>query len=88
MPLDDGAVQAGAPQPQKDDNIRLEFIEENLQRAENPEVQAIIDDLNFVINRYIMNSNEEIQKIMGQNYWLTASLDLTVVEVEPMEAGG
>ena len=71
----------------KDDEITLEYIEENLQKCDNPEVEAIVSDLNFVIDRYVRDANTQIQGIMGPTYWLTASMDITVVEVEPIAEG-
>jgi hypothetical protein len=64
------------------DIITLDYIEEVIQAAENPDVETIFGDLGFITSEHIQEANRAIQDILGPDHWLTASIDTTLVRVE------
>lgn len=73
--------------PPAHDQITLDYIEETIQASDNPQVEALFGDLGFITSNHIQEANRAIQDELDPYHWLTASIDVTLVEVDPGEGG-
>jgi hypothetical protein len=82
MAANDALAELPQTMPQEEPVV-LDYIEETIQTSDDPQVEEIIGDLGFILSEHIQRANAAIRELKGDRFWLTASIDTTLVEVEP-----